>query len=919
VVVRDLFGNLAVRTKQRAILFRSTGHIEKELDHLKLQIAAISLAWGHSTRIVVSNQQTEKRRFAIGIAAKPGEYGQQEDRRSQRMSTFRLDHICTTLYHAGYIVPSEFDSWTCVSARTSHTSVRGAICLRPAPFKHVQFISLGVHPLDCSSTLSQVLYREVNSLFAESAFGTIEDDLHVSEEERLRRLKDRRFRTDGHTNRQLKGRGKGTDRWPMFYIRIDARDCDMPVEILKSDEDDTQAAKFSERTLQLIKSMTYQFLQEHNFRPKANHKRQRQVTNPPYSAGRPGLNSSAVGEYSSPSAEGSHQAAGDPTEGSIHVKGFRNKGQAISPGLSPPAAFSSWSRVKSGKPRALEYLLSGLPRGKPPHAWQRSLSEPASCERDNRPPGKSRLGLEFVTQELSDQDVQLLLQDLSKGSEEESGNYARVDEQKVEVVALPAVPEESCVLENNHSEDGIIVWKNTISGKSMRINTRTGFCLPDLLPCPISMPQSASLSSDHVVRRLHGVGRPLRKQVLAPVQPTLNVEPGSDSDTWLSNILKGWQSPVFRLKERHIRSVAVDHDEIVNGAAHKCCHGESNHCQKPETAVRDGRLSKAALQDARILGQVDKKFILVVMGTVRPEMVSQDCSEYEDLALVIIDQHAADERSRVEQLYAEITTVNGATTILPKPIIFEVTARESELFHREKSYFESWRIMYRFDAAKKSMNKLIGSVRPASAPSESAKTSLIQSDKRPATTDGSTTFGTLPSQGVAKHSGLQIVVFALPKIIAERCRLDPKLLIDFMRSEAWARTEKYNSNKASKFHAKSEDIQEHADSCSPHPWLKTISDCPRGIIELLNSRACRSAIMFNDDLTNLECEQVVQRLARCAFPFQCAHGRPSMFVLGGLDSGAMQSLKFVEAEIGRTAKKDTGERKTFLEAFKDWQ
>lgn len=34
--------------------------------------------------------------------------------------------------------------------------------------------------------------------------------------------------------------------------------------------------------------------------------------------------------------------------------------------------------------------------------------------------------------------------------------------------------------------------------------------------------------------------------------------------------------------------------------------------------------------------------------------------------------------------------------------------------------------------------------------------------------------------------------------------------------------------------------------------------------------------MFNDPLTPDECEVLVRRLARCAFPFQCAHGRPSM-------------------------------------------
>ena len=34
--------------------------------------------------------------------------------------------------------------------------------------------------------------------------------------------------------------------------------------------------------------------------------------------------------------------------------------------------------------------------------------------------------------------------------------------------------------------------------------------------------------------------------------------------------------------------------------------------------------------------------------------------------------------------------------------------------------------------------------------------------------------------------------------------------------------------------------------------------------------------MFNDVLNQKELVDLVKRLAACAFPFQCAHGRPSM-------------------------------------------
>lgn len=40
--------------------------------------------------------------------------------------------------------------------------------------------------------------------------------------------------------------------------------------------------------------------------------------------------------------------------------------------------------------------------------------------------------------------------------------------------------------------------------------------------------------------------------------------------------------------------------------------------------------------------------------------------------------------------------------------------------------------------------------------------------------------------------------------------------------------------------------------------------------------------MFNDPLTFHECTELLKRLMRCVFPFQCAHGRPSMVPLVNL-------------------------------------
>lgn len=58
---------------------------------------------------------------------------------------------------------------------------------------------------------------------------------------------------------------------------------------------------------------------------------------------------------------------------------------------------------------------------------------------------------------------------------------------------------------------------------------------------------------------------------------------------------------------------------------------------------------------------------------------------------------------------------------------------------------------------------------------------------------------------------------------------------------------------------------------------------PPAVTRVLQSKACRGAIMFNQQLSLPECRDLLSKLARCRLPFQCAHGRPSMMPL--LDLG----------------------------------
>eukprot|EP00039_Didymoeca_costata_P033042 m.40449 g.40449 ORF g.40449 m.40449 type:complete len:787 (+) comp9664_c0_seq2:124-2484(+) len=57
---------------------------------------------------------------------------------------------------------------------------------------------------------------------------------------------------------------------------------------------------------------------------------------------------------------------------------------------------------------------------------------------------------------------------------------------------------------------------------------------------------------------------------------------------------------------------------------------------------------------------------------------------------------------------------------------------------------------------------------------------------------------------------------------------------------------------------------------------------PRVIMDVLATNACHGAIKFGDPLTLEECKELIQDLALCDCPFQCAHGRPTVVPLTDL-------------------------------------
>jgi DNA mismatch repair protein MLH3 len=297
-------------------------------------------------------------------------------------------------------------------------------------------------------------------------------------------------------------------------------------------------------------------------------------------------------------------------------------------------------------------------------------------------------------------------------------------------------------------------------------------------------------------------------------------------------------------------------------------------------------MTRAGLRKARIIAQLDRKFILVKMPMSREQSGSLE----EEEVLVLVDQHAADERIRVEILLAELCTplpdtehhyrsslgYESAVTVavLEKPLQFSISTQEGRLFRRHGAAFATWGIMYDIDCPRSVSGK---------TPRNEGEMSLLS-------------------------------VTALPPGVSERCRADPKLLISLLRSTIW----KYAEAPPRKTLTMDERQSYLGESTEESPlWVQRLPSCPQGLVDMINSRACRSAIMFNDELTIQQCEELVAILSRCAFPFMCAHGRPSMVPLISLAGGAFASGG--NLGLGSSMGDDVGKKEDFRQAWKKWK
>ncbi|KAK0740439.1 hypothetical protein B0T18DRAFT_331574 [Schizothecium vesticola] len=730
VAAHDLFGSMPVRVKQRASETERLGSA-RAFEQLLLSLVPLLLAWAGDVTLHVRDA-SESRPRVIVLRPPP-------------MPSNYVSRTAALLSQAALAESEDFSSWIQVGANAPGISVSGCVSILPVATKRIQFIAFGVQPL-LNENNSGLLQDEINRVFINSAFGSVEEP-SLDEDRR----KESRF-----TQRELKAR-KGVDRWPMFFLRIDL---DQQMEAMDTDtlldERDARLATI----VDLLQVMAYEFLKKHHFRPRPVNAFQG-LKMPTKSSFR--LDRSQSEASPSPSdaetrpAKQPRLSSKSRTASLKGSKGLRHSKQ----GAQLP--FASWSKVKSSSASSESKTLKGAP----------STSGTVDAAEAAGP-------------------------DTWNPRFEKSGKLLRkpFDEVEEDSAPKPSIRFVSGDTENT----GTIAWIDPATKKRAPIDPRTGFMvkLPLNQKPETSRPQSnCSIPLPITLPPKHAT------HVFQPTEPAIPYVP---------------QIPE-----------SSGHGEP--GAPHCCRDPGGVNADLPSgqtSKTLENRISKEALRNCEVLGQVDRKFILVKVfsndGTAGPRR----------FVLVLIDQHAADERCRVEELmrgyFAPADDGDGwdaRTNALDRPLRFDLSGQDGNLLSRFREHFLRWGIAYEV------------------------------------------------FHGESGQRRVTVEVHSLPPSIVARCRAEPRLLVELLRKEAWRVQEQPGMAAVKKVGAEEGEFD----------WVARFNRCPEGVVEMINSRACRSAIMFNDVLGTEECKMLVDRLAGCAFPFQCAHGRPSMVPLVDIGGG----------------------------------
>ncbi|PIL37355.1 hypothetical protein GSI_01048 [Ganoderma sinense ZZ0214-1] len=291
---------------------------------------------------------------------------------------------------------------------------------------------------------------------------------------------------------------------------------------------------------------------------------------------------------------------------------------------------------------------------------------------------------------------------------------------------------------------------------------------------------------------------------------------------WMAEALQA--NEAYRIVEQKIPVLPSSADFVQRFASHSCNQGSGAHRHAgpqqqtfhPWDAPNFGRFSKDDLRQALVLGQVDRKFIACVMHpTVDDEGIRSEP----------MNEYRSNE-SQQNNIGSGVCTRK-----LDPPVNILLTRPEAERIGGSsdvRGAFSRWGVSFALPS---------GPIRAL---------------------DG----------GADYASYIQVAVNTVPEVVAEKL-----LAGDELRTLVKGFLARLESNGVP------DVLCPHGDGSDVLTWQKALRWCPQELVELVNSKACRGAIMFNDTLTLEQCKALVAKLSDTDMPFQCAHGRPSLVPL----------------------------------------
>ncbi|KAF9200310.1 DNA mismatch repair protein [Haplosporangium sp. Z 27] len=330
------------------------------------------------------------------------------------------------------------------------------------------------------------------------------------------------------------------------------------------------------------------------------------------------------------------------------------------------------------------------------------------------------------------------------------------------------------------------------------------------------------------------------------------------SGIWAQDALRKWVNPVFPTPPSQIPALRTwSQDLLLQG---ELGYGQSidknmsrffsmSTGQHNNFNIKNLRLTKSCLQRAKVIAQLDRKFILCLMESTSPTM--QDNMSFRMAVLAVIDQHAADERVRVERLMKEMCACSfmsespleasdgisqhslehrlDSITLIP-PIPITMSKREWNLAKQYSDWLYRWGIVlkssgnstgneYAASGRSPGMSSSIDDLPDAilvshhfnesasSADEESGCPSVCRFNNQQERHSSGKSTAILGNRFTPASDYIQGWVATLPRIVADRCVVDTTLTQDLIKdSVSWAEECRFSGGGSTRDETQSMDI-----------------------------------------------------------------------------------------------------------------